>query len=215
MAAVNEKMTAIADAIRDKTGGVDKLTLDGMAAAIPLVYGAGEAKHTSRYATFFAVGDGTNIISFNCPFKPDSFFVTAHGASAMSADNAIMQMVFDARSFARYGGMYRARKDRSHTHGTMASSSGGNYFRWADGVCAVEVPASLGTPYISGAQYIATAVKYTDKSDRELLEEEISLLADTGETIQYSKARVLSVMTEAEWDAFTKTAKPSRTFTLS
>lgn len=34
MATVNEKMTAIADAIRSKTGGTDILTLDGMAEAI-------------------------------------------------------------------------------------------------------------------------------------------------------------------------------------
>lgn len=34
MATVNEKMTAIADAIRAKTGGTDALTLDGMAQAI-------------------------------------------------------------------------------------------------------------------------------------------------------------------------------------
>lgn len=31
---VNEKMTAIADAIRSKTGGTEPLMLDGMAAAI-------------------------------------------------------------------------------------------------------------------------------------------------------------------------------------
>lgn len=39
---VNEKMTAIADAIRDKIGGTDKLSLDGMAQAIPKVYEAGK-----------------------------------------------------------------------------------------------------------------------------------------------------------------------------
>lgn len=38
MATVNEKMTAIADAIRDKTGGTETLTLDEMAQAIPDVY---------------------------------------------------------------------------------------------------------------------------------------------------------------------------------
>ena len=38
---VYEKMTAIADAIRAKTGGTDALTLDGMAEAIPQVYAAG------------------------------------------------------------------------------------------------------------------------------------------------------------------------------
>lgn len=38
---VNEKMTAIADAIRAKTGGTQKLTLDQMAEAIPQVYRIG------------------------------------------------------------------------------------------------------------------------------------------------------------------------------
>ena len=38
---VNEKMTAIADAIRAKTGGTQKLTLDQMAEAIPQVYRLG------------------------------------------------------------------------------------------------------------------------------------------------------------------------------
>lgn len=42
MATVNEKMTAIADAIRDKTGGTEALTLDGMAENIPKVYETGE-----------------------------------------------------------------------------------------------------------------------------------------------------------------------------
>lgn len=38
---VNEKMTAIADAIRDKTGGTEKLGLDAMAAGVGSVYTAG------------------------------------------------------------------------------------------------------------------------------------------------------------------------------
>ncbi len=39
---VNEKMTAIADAIRDKTKGTDALTLDDMVTEIPKVYDAGK-----------------------------------------------------------------------------------------------------------------------------------------------------------------------------
>ena len=51
MATVNEKMTAIADAIRDKTGGTDELSLDGMAQAIPLVYDKG---YVTGYSTGFS-----------------------------------------------------------------------------------------------------------------------------------------------------------------
>lgn len=39
---VNEKMTAIADAIREKTGDTQKLTLDQMAAGVSCVYDAGK-----------------------------------------------------------------------------------------------------------------------------------------------------------------------------
>ena len=39
---VNEKMTAIADAIRDKTGGTEKLTLDDMPKAIAEIAGYNE-----------------------------------------------------------------------------------------------------------------------------------------------------------------------------
>ncbi len=38
---INSKMTAIADAIREKTGGTELLSLDGMTTAIPDVYDAG------------------------------------------------------------------------------------------------------------------------------------------------------------------------------
>ena len=165
---------------------------------MPLVFEAGERKHTSRYATALVKGDGTNIISFNCPFKPDCFFVTPHGASAIGA-TAIQQMVFDARSFARYGGIYRIRKDGTNTQGTMASASGGNYFRWADGACTIECPSALSVTYLADAQYICTAIKYTDKSDRELLDDEISLLTNEARTIEYSKARINATVTDAEW----------------
>ena len=40
---IDEKMTAIADAIRSKTGGEDALTLDDMASGINDVYEAGLA----------------------------------------------------------------------------------------------------------------------------------------------------------------------------
>ena len=51
---VNEKMTAIADAIRAKTGGTEKLGLDAMVAGIGEVYEAGDY---SRYATSIVFAD--------------------------------------------------------------------------------------------------------------------------------------------------------------
>lgn len=46
---VSEKMTAIADNIRDKTGGTEALTLDGMANGVDEVYEAGKQKEWSDF----------------------------------------------------------------------------------------------------------------------------------------------------------------------
>ncbi|MBQ7960919.1 MAG: hypothetical protein IJ285_06850 [Clostridia bacterium] len=56
MATVNEKMTAIADAIRDKTGGTDALTLDGMATEIPKVYEAGKQVQNDEFWDKYQAG---------------------------------------------------------------------------------------------------------------------------------------------------------------
>jgi hypothetical protein len=46
---VNEKMTTITDAIRDKTGSTEKLGLDEMAEAIPEVYDAGKQAQYDKF----------------------------------------------------------------------------------------------------------------------------------------------------------------------
>ena len=61
MATVNEKMTAIADAIRDKTGKTDALTLDNMAEDISRVYESGQkAQYDEFWDNFQDNGNRTN-----------------------------------------------------------------------------------------------------------------------------------------------------------
>ena len=58
---VNEKMTAIADAIRDKTGGTDALTLDDMAENVPKVYEAGkQAEYDAFWDAYQQNGNRTS-----------------------------------------------------------------------------------------------------------------------------------------------------------
>ena len=104
MATVNEKMTAIADAIRDKTGGTEPLTLDDMAAKIAKVYDNGKteenrawwdvitAKNTKTvYMALFRSAD-FNLIKggFNPPYtlKPtetmDNMFRLAKGLTKIT-----------------------------------------------------------------------------------------------------------------------------------
>ena len=58
---VNEKMTSITDAIRDKTGGVEKLSLDDMAVEIPKVYEAGKkAEYDAFWDAYQQSGERTD-----------------------------------------------------------------------------------------------------------------------------------------------------------
>ncbi len=58
---VNEKMTAIADAIRDKTGREEKLGLDAMAAGVGEVYEAGkQAEYDAFWDAYQENGQRTN-----------------------------------------------------------------------------------------------------------------------------------------------------------
>lgn len=89
MATVNEKMTAIADAIRNKTGGVDPLTLDDMAENIPNVYDAGrQAEYDKFWDAFQTKGNKklyTYAFSGGCwtddTFRP-KYDITIEGTNA-------------------------------------------------------------------------------------------------------------------------------------
>lgn len=72
---VNSKMTAIADAIRTKTGGTDKLSLEGMATAIAGIETGGVAEITeewqrpSNWPDLYSLGKpapGTTYLTFDC-----------------------------------------------------------------------------------------------------------------------------------------------------
>ena len=190
--------------------------LSEVAKNVQKVFEAGESKHKMRYATAFVTGDGTNTVSWDCPFEPDVMYVTVNGAEGNFTPKSILFMTFDFRAFARYGGHYRF-LDAAGTRmqGNMSSGSGRNYFKYANGKCEVTLPVTQSTEayYNENSRYVCAAVKYTDKSDGELLCEEIAQLADTGEVLQYSKARINATVSDAEWQTLIAN-KPNRTFTL-
>ena len=89
MATVNEKMTAIADAIRAKTGGTDALTLDGMAEAIAGIEAGGG--NTNIYTTemVFAEETASAILEHNLGKIPDYVVVVQDSNSAFTNDGVI------------------------------------------------------------------------------------------------------------------------------
>lgn len=78
MATVNEKMTAIADAIRAKTGGTELLTLDDMATDIPKVFDAGKQTQYDEFWDNYmsnVLGGGNVEHMFSGPaWNSDTFY---------------------------------------------------------------------------------------------------------------------------------------------
>ncbi|MBQ7097008.1 MAG: hypothetical protein IJN96_02945 [Clostridia bacterium] len=68
MATVNEKMTAIADAIRDKTKRTEPLSLDDMATEIPEVYEAGKDAQYNEFWDGFQQKGLRNDYAYACRY---------------------------------------------------------------------------------------------------------------------------------------------------
>ena len=95
---VNEKMTAIADAIREKTGSTEALTLDDMALAVQKVFNSGKK---AKYDEFWDVyQDNGNLTQYSMAFGTtrwnDSNFKPKYDIRPVG-DSYGSQMFFDCR----------------------------------------------------------------------------------------------------------------------
>ncbi|MBQ6892640.1 MAG: hypothetical protein IJN48_00395 [Clostridia bacterium] len=201
---VNEKMTAIADAIRGFTGGKDKLSLDAMAAAITDVFAAGEAvsdeKHNALYKVDMKQGSGTGTMEFDCPFEPDAVYIATWSPLFANTENMFHFCLADFRSFARQSGFLKYFTTSILTS-MISSSSLGNILKYENNKLAFVAPSSLSSvTFRDCVNYVFIAVKYTDKDDYTLLAEEVALLPSGGGSVTFSEKRINETVTEEEWE---------------
>lgn len=92
---VNEKMTAIADNIRSKTGGTEALSLDGMASGVNEVYEAGKkAEYDDFWDTYqlngtTPFGYGSNNFMFGNPRWNDKTFYPKHNINLTGSSQEV------------------------------------------------------------------------------------------------------------------------------
>ncbi len=211
---VNEKMTAIADAIRFSTGKADKLTLEKMAAAIPEI----TAKCTSRHYTEIKRGDGTNVFTAACGFAPDFFAIFSFSGYVLLQPSTVHSIINDRRSVGQYAAFrFATKEDAVQSSSRVSNNAAANQFVYSDGVMKYDgsvssIAASL--VFDANTDYIAVCVKYTDESDAEIIRREVNALPDAGGTVTFSELKVNGALTEGEWEALIAT-KPAWTFNLA
>lgn len=215
---LNEKMTAIAAAIREKTGGTDLLSLDAMAAAIPAVYAAGKsAAETACHAAHYAAvvhGSGGISLSFPLPFYPDALIVMA--ADMRTGSGQVVLYNFLPRSVSYYIGFYARTADNSTNIASFSTLTRErlNQVAYADGIFTLSLNTVDATAAFSAdLDYIILASKTETRTDKEILADFVAGLADTGGSVTLSQAAVDAAATDAEWAALLAT-KPNRTFIL-
>ena len=165
---VNEKMTAIADAIREKTGGTDALTLDGMAQAIPAVFAAGEAEsHARCVAKHFVgsfVGDGSRVATVAIPFQPDILAVSNFSTDIMNTNYAIASVHYNAHTAGTLHAYACMGENNNYYISLMTASGTSSRILYDNGTLTIQNIGNASKPafFMSGKEYDVVAIKLTD-----------------------------------------------------
>lgn len=218
---VNEKMTAIADAIRAKTGSADTLTLDGMAAAIPNVFAAGRAAGDAECAAKHFVGtmygSGTRSMTFNIPFYPDTVLIAAVNPRALSAGH-IISFNCNVRGIGHYLGLsLHMNSEGAVTYSSTTIARLASTVSYSDegGQLVVTLPDGVGAVFHGDMPYVILAEKHETRTDKEIITDFVTHLdAESGGSVRLSQAKVNAAFTDEEW-ATLIAAKPNWTFTLA
>ena len=197
---VKAVFTNLADKFREALETEDKFSLTKMAESVPLVYLAGEEKHLSRYHVETKIGSGISEIQFNCPFKPDAILIYTWSPYYYTKAGTISMATADFRSFGQHGGMMRYRTDSSLTQSNFKNQTLQNSFIYSDGSFRLVKPSAFpNVVFDTAMKFVFVAVKYTDKSDAELLLEEILRIPSGYTEITLSQKRVFEAVSEEEW----------------
>lgn len=142
---VNEKMTAIADAIRGKTGGASPLTLDQMAEAIASIQAGGGIKTASGTYTLASDANNMYIDITDIGFIPDVavVFLDETDLTYTSTPTKVWYMAYvpEILDFIGFGDM--AFKECSYTNVAILG-------RGAQGQC-VQIIAAITTNFVGAS----------------------------------------------------------------
>lgn len=215
--------SALAAALRTSLGTEATYRPEDMAPAVPAVYDAGaaagkaEAEQTCAMQHFVTVltGSGETSLSFHVPFPPDLLVVTGYDPTVLATDYQVMMFVYDIAAFGLMGGyMLTSCNQSAYSLAMTTVSALTRYARADDGTVTLgNIRGNNSHPvgtFGAAVQYTVTAVKYTNRTDKERITEMVEGLTGSG-SLTLNRAKVNGAFTDEEWAALIAT-KPDWTF---
>ena len=180
----------------------------------------GFATCRAKHYTEVRKGDGTNTFLVNCGFKPDFFVVFSTAGYPLTVANRIIWAYQDFRGV----GKWSSRRLSTIASGErqpadIKTSAAERFFPYADGRVGYygEASTSSATKEIvfdENTYYTAICVKYTDKTDKQIITEVVNALPESGGTVDFAAVKVNATFTEEEWQKLIA-SKPKWTFSLT
>ena len=170
-----------------------------------------------KHFTTVVPGTGEGSLSFHVPFEPDLLCVSGLWTATLTEKNNLIAFVCDLRNFGQIGGF-----STSHTTGNTVKLTSyttisvlSRYSRQENGLVTLanittEANSGVNSIFSDQIQYTVTAVKYTDKTDKERITEYVESLTGSGKAT-LNRAKVNAAFTDEEWAALIA-PKPGWTF---
>lgn len=161
-------------------------------------------------------GNGEESLSFHVPFEPDALLVINYDTLNRYTNYTVQAFIADLRALGLLAGnSFTSRSTGAPYVMTMTTTSLlTRYSRAEDGTVTLRnISAVTGYGrFAQGVNYSVTAVKYTDKTDKELFTDLVNRLEGSG-TVEVCQAKAEAAFTDEEWQSLIAT-KPDWTFTF-
>lgn len=191
---------------------------------LPLVYEAGKQNCTARHFSAVVTGDGTGELMLPIPFAPDLIEVVNHDPVIRATRGTIAFCQIDFSALGQLSGLFGMTSGPSsgnalgtYTNVLMASSGLANRCRRnEDGTMTLSNFSYDGLPGVwgKGVDYMVTAVRCVDKSDRQRIEENIRRLPENGTyKIYIQQEKMEAAFTREQWNALIA-ERPGYTFVM-
>ena len=165
-------------------------------------------------------GNGQRAYTLNIPFEPDMIVLLGLDPMVFVGSSSIAICAIDLRPIGMAAGVFYLQDTGMTFYGTLMTSQSykTRYSRAANGDVTLQGLTS-SSPVVNGVfnkniKYKLAAVKYTDKTDKELITDFVNgLPSDYSGSVTMNKEKVDASFTSAEWSALIAT-KPNWTFAM-